>query len=126
MKHSNKDEKILAALIAYPTIRAAASACQLSETQIYARLKDPAFKWRYEKARLEMLEESTAALQKHIGAAVEEMGKIATSHTGVTPQVRLNACEAIIRNSLKLTEQVEILRRLEALEAAQKGGSNDY
>jgi len=31
-------------------------------------------------------------------------------------QVRLNAADAIIRNSLKLTEQADILERLKALE----------
>ncbi len=35
------------------------------------------------------------------------------------PQVRLNAAEAIIRNGMKLTEQTDILSRLDALEARQ-------
>ena len=33
-----------------------------------------------------------------------------------SPQVRLNAADAIIRNSLKLTEQNDILSRLAELE----------
>ena len=36
-----------------------------------------------------------------------------------SPQVRLNAADALIRNNLKLTEQTDILRRLEALERMQ-------
>ena len=115
VQKAEKDEKILAALLANPTTKAAAAACGISETQIYERLRDTEFKNRYDSARCEMLEASAAALQKHIGAAIEEMAKIATDKD--TPaQTRLNACEAVIRSSLKLTDQVEILRRIEKLE----------
>ena len=115
MRKQEKDEKILAALLANPTTKAAAAACKVSETQIYERLRNPEFKARYDKARCEMLEASAAALQKHIGAAIEGMAAIATDQE--TPaQTRLNACEAVIRSSLKLTDQVEILKRIEKLE----------
>ena len=40
---------------------------------------------------------------------------------GAAPQTRLNAADAIIRNSLKLTEQTDIWDRLAALEAAAGG-----
>ena len=39
-----KDELIIAALIGNPTVRAAAAACGVSETQIYARLRNATFK----------------------------------------------------------------------------------
>lgn len=110
-----KDEKIIAALIANPTIRAASSACGISETQIYARLRNPEFRSRYDEARRELLERNTAALQGHLAGAIETMGQIC-SDTEVNPQTRLNAADAIIRNSLKLTEQTDILCRLSELE----------
>ena len=115
MRKQEKDEKILAALLASPTTKAAAAVCGISETQIYDRLRDPAFKERYDSKRLELLDESTAALQKHIGAAVEEMASIATDKKNPA-QTRLNACEAVVRLSLKMTDQVEILKRIEKLE----------
>ena len=43
------------------------------------------------------------------------MGTICTDPEAA-PQVRLNAADAIIRNSLKLTEQTDILNRLQKLE----------
>lgn len=113
-----KDEKIIAALIANPTVRAASAACGVSESQIYARLRTPEFKARYDGARRELLERNTAALQGHLAGAIEVMGEIC-QNTDTAPQVRLNAADAIIRNSLKLTEQNDILTRLEALEKAQ-------
>ena len=115
---TTKDEKIIAALISTPTIRAASEVCGVSETQIYARLRLPEFKARYDKARRELLERNTAALQGHLGAAIETMGQICTDPE-TAPQVRLNAADAIIRNSLKLTEQTDIISRIEALEALQ-------
>lgn len=102
-------------MIANPTIRAASAACGVSETQIYARLRTPEFKARYDKARLELLERNTAALQGHLGAAIETMGQICTD-SEIAPHVRLNAADAIIRNSLKLTEQTDILEQLRELE----------
>lgn len=110
-----KDEIILSALLANPTVRAASAACGISETQIYVRLRNPDFKAKYDTARRELLERNTAALQSHLAEAIEVMGEICRD-TDAAPQTRLNAADAIIRNSLKLTEQTDILTRLEVLE----------
>lgn len=114
-----KDELILAALLSNPTVREAASICGMSETQIYARLRNKSFKEKYDEARKELLEQNTAALQSHISAAIDTMGEI-VSDPEASQQVRLNAAEAIIRNSLKLTEQTDIITRLDALERRNK------
>jgi len=114
-----KDEAFIAALLSTATIKAASAACGVSERVIYTRLKEPAFKAKYDKARLDMLEQHSNRLQQHIGAAIEEMAAIAKDPEN-SPQVRLNASEAIIRTSLKLTEQVDILQRIEKLEQAAR------
>lgn len=101
-------------------MRAASAACGVSESQIYARLRKPEFKAKYDEARRELLERNTAALQAHLGAAIETMGEICGDEEA-SPQVRLNAADAIIRNSLKLTEQTDILARLAELEKAIGG-----
>lgn len=115
-----KDEKIISALISNPTIRAASEACGVSETQIYARLRNPEFKARYDEARRDLLARATAALQSRLTGAVEVMGEIC-GDTETAPQTRLNAADAIIRNTLKMTEQADILARLDELEAAMGG-----
>lgn len=88
----------------------------MSESQVYSRLRNPDFKARYDKARQELLDGNVRALQGHLGTAIEVMGQICTD-SETPPQTRLNAADAIIRNSLKLTETVDILRRLSELEA---------
>lgn len=112
---NKNDEKIIVALLLKPTIKEAAEHCGVSESLIYTRLKNESFKEKYEAERRKLLETNTAKLQGHISSAVDAMGEI-VSDTSNAPQIRLNAADAIIRNSLKLTEQTEILRRLDELE----------
>lgn len=112
---SRKDDTLIAALLSNATVRAAAQAVGRSETQVYARLRDPLFKARYDEVRHGLLEQSTAALQGRLSAAVETMTEI-MQDTDAPHQTRLNAAEAIVRNSLKLTEQTDIIERLDRLE----------
>lgn len=110
-----KDELLLSSLLSNRTIREAARSCGLSETQVYARLNDAEFKARYDAARHGVLDQSAAALQIMLQDAVNTLHGIVLD-ADAPPQTRLNAADAIIRNSLKLTEQNEIMRRLDALE----------
>lgn len=112
------DERLIAALLNHTTVRAACEALGIGETQAYSRLRDPAFRAKYERARRELLEQSTSALQGRISAAIDTMGEIMADPE--TPaQTRLNAATAIIGNALKLNEQTDVLTRLEALERLQ-------
>lgn len=114
---ARRDELILSALLSNSTVRAAAAACGVSESQIYARLRTAAFKERYRKARLELLEQSTAYIQGITSEAIEKMRQVMRD-PDAAPQVQLNAAEAVLRNSLKLTEQADILAQLAELRKA--------
>lgn len=114
---TRRDELILSALLSNSTVRAAAAACGVSETQVYARLRDPAFKERYRKARLALLEQSTAYIQGLTSEAIQKMREVMTD-PDAAPQVQLNAAEAVLRNSLKMTEQADILAQLAELRKA--------
>ncbi len=114
---NRKDELILAALLTNPTVRAASTACGVSETQIYARLRNPEFREKYDNARRELLEQSTAYIQGIVSEAIDKMREV-MNDPDAAPQVQLNAAECITRNSLKLTEQTDILRQLAELKKA--------
>lgn len=114
---NRKDEQILAALLTNPTVRAASKACGVSETQIYARLRNPEFREKYDNARRELLEQSTAYIQGIVSEAIDKMREV-MNDPDAAPQVQLNAAECITRNSLKLTEQTDILRQLAELKKA--------
>ena len=112
-----KDELILAALLSNPTVRAASKACGVSETQIYVRLRTPAFKERYDNARREVLQQSAAFIQGMVSEAIQKMRDV-MNDPDASQQVQLNAAEAITRNSLKLTEQADILQQIAELKKA--------
>ena len=112
-----KNELIISSLISTTSVRAAAKVCGVSETQIYARLRDPAFKKQYDDARREMLEQSTAYVQGIVGEALQKMYEIMNDENAA-PQIQLNAAEAIVRNSIKLTEQNDIIGQIAELMAA--------
>lgn len=112
-----KDALIISALICNPTVKAAAAACKVSETQIYARLRNPAFNGKYDTARREILQQNAAYIQGLVSEAVEKMRAI-MNDPAAPHQTQLNAAEAITRNCLKLTEQADILRQLEELKKA--------
>lgn len=115
---------MLAALLTQPSIREASKLCGLGETQIYARLRDPEFSKRYKEVRRELLAGCMMGLQARLGQAVETMVEIMNDQK--TPkQTRLAAAESIIRNSLKITEQVDILGKLDELERIIGGNDNE-
>ena len=103
------------ALLSTATVTQAARESGLSPNTIYKRLKDPEFSKRYYMARLEMLKSHVAELHGYLGGAIDTLGQI-MENKDVPPQTRLNAAESIIRNCLKLTEQADIMDRLESLE----------
>ena len=112
-----KDEILIAALISNPTITAAAKATGFSERFIYGRLHDLAFNSKYDRARREMLEQSTAFIQGITSEAIQKMREV-MNDPDASQQTQLNAAESILRNSLKFTEQNDILTQLAELKKA--------
>ena len=117
------DEKIIAALMTSATNAEAAKSAGLSLTQFYNRMRNPNFKTKLAEARARLLDGATAALQARMGEAVDTMTVV--MHDPDAPaQTRLNAAEAILRNSLKLSERSDILDRLDILEKEMEDGDH--
>ena len=112
----DKDEIIIAALLSESSYSAAAKKAKVSRGLLYERLSDPDFKAKYQERRLAILDEATARLQSCLCECIDEIKDIATDSTN-SAQIRLNACDMIIRNALKLNEQVAFAERLSAIEA---------
>lgn len=62
-----------------------------------------------------MLADNCHALQASMGKAIKELVAVIDDED-TSPQVRLNAIDMLLRHSYRLTEQVEIMERLEKLE----------
>lgn len=98
------NEAVITAILANPTIKAAAASLKCSESAIYKRLKDREFKEELRERRTLLLEEAMNVLQGRMLEAVEIIADI-MSNEEASPQTRLNAAESIIRNAVKLSDQ---------------------
>lgn len=112
-----RDDLVLAALLANPTIKAASAACGISETQIRVRLRRPAFKEKYDRARHELLEQTTTYLQGALTEAIDKMLEVMRDPEA-SPQTQVNAATAIVRTCLKLSEQTYILAQIAEIKKA--------
>lgn len=111
----NTEDRIIAALLSTSTVREAAEVAGVSERTIYTRLKEKDFKASLEKTRRELWKGHTQALQGQLGKAIDTIVEIMDGDD-VPPQVRLNAASEIIRSGMKLTELVDVVERVDALE----------
>ena len=114
-----RDDVIIASLLSHSTVRAAAAAAGLGETAVYNRLRNSAFRERYAKARRGLLEQAVSHLTGEIAASIGTLKEIRDDPQ--TPaQTRINAAEYVLRYSMKLTEQIDVLEQLADLEAQVK------
>ena len=104
----------MAALLSTNSVTEAAKQCQIAKSTIYSRMKDPEFSEKYESAIRDIVRGVKASLQTHMGTAVDVMAEIMNGQ-GNSPQVRLNAADAVLRHGLKLTELVDIMEQIEEL-----------
>lgn len=113
-----KDEKLLVALVSAPSIRAAAEAAGMTERAVYRRLAKPEFRSEYDRYRREIVTSACHALQARMQEAVTVLADL--MQEGCAPAyVRMGAAQAILDYGLRAQELLDILPRLEALEAAE-------
>ena len=113
------NEAIVAALITEGSIKGAAATLTCTARTLYERMKEPAFKALYAKARADMLKDACAQLQGHLSEAVATLAAI-MKDTETAPQTRANCAVSILQYAGRFTETADILERLEAVEAAQE------
>ena len=119
MKLKAKDEKIMAALLMYGSVAEAEKMSGVSRSTIYNRLENKEFKAEYDRRRLSVLNEACNSLQSTLTTAIKTIEQIIQDEKS-SPQIRLNACGLILQNCLKYNEQIEVLQKLEQLEAIVK------
>lgn len=120
---NNKADLIINALLMYPTIRETAQALKIPESTIYSYLRKSDFKKKYNQAKTDLLAQSTAYLQAQIAEATTTVTDIMSNEEN-PPQARLTACRTILEYAIKLTEQADIIPRLEALEQSEERQNN--
>lgn len=110
------DEIIIAGLLSCATIRDAAEYAGVSERTVYSRLSNPDFVQKLAEKRRQLWKTHATTLQGQLGKSIQTIVEIRDDHK-TPPQTRLNASAELIRNGLKMTELVDIIERMDALEA---------
>lgn len=117
-----RQQKALSALIRAPTRAAAAKEAGVGVSTLRRWLKEDAeFKTAYREAVAEILEGTTRKAQRAAGEAVEVLRNIATD-TSEQAAPRVSAADKILIHAAKLTEQLDVLDRLTALEKTMMEG----
>ena len=90
-----------------------------AEETISKRKRDPEFMKAYNAQRMELITSARDMLQRSTCNAIATMAEV-MMNTEASPQVRLNAADAILRHSTKYTEIGDVLERIKALEASNE------
>ena len=119
MAQKYSDEMVLEALLAAGSARQAARRLGCSLSCVRDRMAKPTFKTKYEQAKADALGDAIDNLSIRLTTAVDVLAKVMTdSETAAT--VRVSAADSVLRHGLRYIEMFDVLKRLEALEAAQK------
>lgn len=113
-------EKMLAALLSHPTIKAAARSAGVSESSIYRALRDEQFAEAYRAGRREVTQHTIMRLQARSSEAAEILFRIAKDKTAPA-SARVSAARAIIEQAIDGAKTTELIERVDALQKAIEG-----
>lgn len=114
-----RKERALQALLTCPTKKAAAEQAGITPRTLRDYLADPEFQAEYKKAFQTLVAEATRQAQQSLSPALSAL-KFIVEDDGESSSSRIAAARALLEYGLRLTEQNDILARLDALERAQR------
>ena len=108
-------EQIIAGLLVNGTVTATAKQLGICRDTIYKAMQEESFNKAYSKAKQHLLQEVCNNLVSTLLEAVD-VTKSIINNTDNSPQIRLNASQILFNTCIRLTEQTEVLQRIEKLE----------
>lgn len=99
------DEKIIAALLQYGTMKEAAEAAGTTSAFIYERMKTTDFMALYRGAKNDIIRAAVFNLNKQLGAAVDTVAEIMQDKE-VNPATRLQAAQTLLNNASKFASRL--------------------
>jgi DNA-binding MurR/RpiR family transcriptional regulator len=115
-----KQETALAALLAHPTVADAAKAAKVSQATLWRYMRDPKFSARYAEARADVTKHLIMRLQSDSSKAAKVLIDIAEDEAAPA-SARVSAARTIIEGAIKGAELHDLMARVEAIEAMQRG-----
>lgn len=113
-------EAAVTALIAQPTIKAAAASCGIAEKTLHAWLKEPDFADRVRAAQEAITRQTMGRVLATIGKAIDTLVEVMEDPEG-PPATRVTAARALLDHSLKVYELDTVQRRLDDIERGLHG-----
>ena len=115
--------KVLETLVTCGTKKETIKRCGIAPATLDKYLRDPEFASLYQELRIEGLKENYRYVQANVREAVERLIAMVNAEPGdISDTVRLNAINSLLQYSFKITEDVDVLERLEILEEKAKKG----
>jgi hypothetical protein len=106
-------ERAIAALLAEPSVEAAARSARVGVATLRRWLAQPEFRAAYRAARRELLEGAVGQLQKAAGSAVDALvGTLGAEKDGD----KIRAATAILDRAMRGLELLELVERVEEIE----------
>ena len=113
-KMERKKEKVIACLIAQPTITLAAQEAKISQSTMFRWLNDSDFQAAYRKAKREIVNHALTQVQKSVTKAVETL--LDVMGNGIVESAKVSAAKTILELAIRAVEIEDLEERLEALE----------
>lgn len=116
-----KQIRFISELLQHGTVQAAIVATGISSSTAYKWMKDAEFRGELDKRKSDLLDSVSIAMQSGFTAAVKELNQV-IQNPATSPQVKVNAIDCLFRNARPIIEEVDILKRLTAIEEGLKAG----
>lgn len=121
---TKKQEKAVVALLAAPTVQAAAEAAGVSERTLWRWLQQPEFKEAYRQARREAVSHAIGRLQQATTRAVETLEEV-MGNPEAKESARVSAAKTVLDAALKALELEDLEARVEELERMMAEGDEE-
>lgn len=109
------DERMIFAILSNKDILTASKTLGISVQSIYNRLRKPEFRQRLQQERQSKFEVASSKLTDSMGKAISVLVEI-LEDANVSAGVRIRASQILLDITLKVTEQANIIQRLDSLE----------
>ena len=114
----NLNDKQIAFIDAYLSEQDINKVCKkldITRPTYYKYLNDDAVKQEIQKIRIETLENTTRYLQDNLSLCSQKLIDIINADD-TAPQIKINAINSVFSNCNKLTEQIDIINKVNQLE----------
>lgn len=119
MAKTVSNEKLLETLLVYGNAEKAAKALNITRNTIFKRLQDETFRAQYTAAQSAVISAVSIEMTAILSDAVGALHDVVTDDIA-TDSARISAANALLTHCNRYIETANILRRLDALEAANK------